>query len=174
MTDMYLFITSTTYAQWLPGDERGFVSRVDSEIHNEYGTPIDSNVDWLKKYTTEHLRGEPVCLNREQAQVLFEQFQETIAHRHWKLCGTAVMMNHVHVLLETSDDTEPEAVARDLKSYGSRRLNQVFGKPTSETWWTRGSSIRRKQAEAIPQVIKYIKNQRNPLLIWIAPEYDIE
>jgi hypothetical protein len=41
--EMYLFITSTTYAQWLPGDKRGFVSRVDAEIHNEYGTPMSDD-----------------------------------------------------------------------------------------------------------------------------------
>jgi REP element-mobilizing transposase RayT len=171
---MYLFITSTTYAQWLPGDKRGFVSRVGSEIHNKYGTPYDADVPWLKKCASDRLIGEPVFLNSEQAQVLFEQWQKTIAHRHWKLYGAAVMANHIHILLETNDDTQPENVARDLKSYGSRRLNQVFGTPASGTWWTQGSSIRRKTADSIPRVIRYIKDQPHSLLIWIAPEYDVE
>ena len=171
---MYLFITSTVYAQWLPGDKRGFVSRVNAEIHNEYGTSIDADVTWLRKYTSEHLKGEPVVLNLDQATVLFEQFQETISYRHWKLYGVAIMPNHIHILVETSDDAVPETVAGDLKKRGSRRLNALFGKPASGTWWTSGSSIRRKTAEAIPDVLRYIKNQHDALLIWIAPAYDVE
>ena len=171
---MYLFITTTTYAQWLPGDERGFVSRVNSEIHNKYGEDIDADVRWLKKYTEKHLKGEPIFLNDKHAKVLFEEFQRSVAYRHWTMFGVAIMPNHVHILLETSDDIQPEKVAGELKSYGSRKLNIVFGKPESGTWWTARSSTRRKPAEAIPDVIRYIKNQRNPLLIWIAPEYDVE
>ena len=171
---MYLFITTTTYAQWLPGDERGFVSRVESEIHNKYDSPIDANVPWLKNFTAKHLKGEPVFLNNEQAKVLLEQFQETVAYRHWQLYGATMMPNHVHIFLETDDNAEPEKTAGTLKSYGSRRLNAVFGKPASGTWWTAGCSIRRKSADSIPDVLRYIKNQHNALLIWIAPEYDVE
>ena len=168
---MYLFITSTTYAQWLPGDERGFVSRVNSEIHNEYASPIDADVSWLKKYTASQLKGEPVLLNLEHAKVLFEQFQETVSYRCWKLHGVAIMPNHIHILLETSDDTEPESVARDLKSYGSRRLNKVFGKPQSETWWTTGNSLRRKTADSLPDVIRYIRQQHDALLVCNRSRY---
>jgi REP element-mobilizing transposase RayT len=169
---MNLFITSTTYAQWLPGDERGFVSRVDGEIHNKYDTPIDANVAWLKQYTEKNLKGKPVFLNGEQANILLEEFQRTVTYRHWKLCGAAIMPNHVHILLEVPDDWEPEKVASELKSYGSRRLNEVFGKPSSGTWWTSGSSIRRKTTESIPHVLRYIRNQHNALIVWIAPEYE--
>ena len=171
---MYLFITSTTYAQWLPGDKRGFVSRFNTKIHNEFATPFDADVTWLKKSAAKKIKGTPVFLNPEHAKILLEQFQETVAYRHWKLFGAAVMPNHFHVLLETDDGTEPEKAAKDLKSYGSRRLNRVFGCPPSGTWWTQGCSIRRKTEDAIPHVIRYIKNQHNPLLIWIAPEYDVE
>jgi REP element-mobilizing transposase RayT len=171
---MYLFITSTTYAQWLPGDERGFVSRVNSEIHNVYDSPIDADVSWLKKYTSKYLKGDPILFSGEQAKVLFEQFHETVSYRHWKLYGVAIMPNHVHILLETSDDAEPEKTAGDLKAYGSRRLNKVFGKPASGTWWTSGCSLHRKTADSIPHVIRYIKNQHNALLIWISHEYDVE
>jgi hypothetical protein len=77
----------------------------------------------------------------------------------------------VHLLVETSDDAEPEKAAGELKSFGSRQLSAVFGKPEAGTWWTSGCSIRRKTAESLPDVIRYIKNQRNALLVWIAPEY---
>jgi len=171
---MYLFITSTTYAQWLPGDKRGFVSKIYTGLHNQYGDDFDADIPRLKKYVEHHLKGKPVLLNSEQAKVLFEQFQETITYRHWILHGAAIMPNHVHILLETSDDTEPQKAVGTLKSYGSRRLNAVFGRPASGTWWTDGSSILRKTAEAIPNVLRYIKNQHNALLVWIAPEYDVQ
>ena len=167
---MYLFITSTTYAQRLPGDERGFVNRKN----NRYGTPFCEGHIGLNNSARNRLKGAPVLLNDKHAQVLFEQFQKTISHRCWALYGVAIMPNHVHLLVETRDDTEPEKVAGDLKSFGSRRLSEVFGKPDAGTWWTSGCSIRRKTAEAIPDVIGYIKNQRNALLVWITPEYDVE
>ena len=172
MLRMYLFITSTTYAQWLPGDERGFVSRVEGEIHNEYNTPIDANVPRLKKYAQKKLKGEPIHLTAEHAKVLFDEFQRTATYRQWKLCGLAIMSNHVHILLEVPDDCVPEKVASELKSYGSRRLNENFGKPRSDRWWTQGSSLRRKSLESVPHVLKYIKDQRNPLIVWISPEYE--
>jgi REP element-mobilizing transposase RayT len=154
---MYLFITSTTYAQWLPGDKRGFVSRVNGEIHNQYDTPIDTDVPWLEKYIAEHLKGEPILLNCRHAEVLLEQFQQTATHQNWKLYGIAIMPNHIHILLETGDDVQPEKAAGTLKSYGSRRLNVVFGKPSSGTWWTAGCSIRHKRAEVLPAALRYIK-----------------
>ena len=171
---MYLFITSTTYAQRLPGDERGFVSKTYDGLHNQYGEDIDADIPRLKNHVERHLKSKPILLNGEQAKVLFEQFQETVAHRHWTLYGVAIMPNHVHILLETSDDTEPEKAAGTLKSYGSRRLNAIFGRPESGTWWTDGSSTPRKTADAIPDLIRYIKNQRNALLVWIGPKYDVE
>jgi REP element-mobilizing transposase RayT len=84
------------------------------------------------------------------------------------------MPNHVHILLEVGDDAKPEKAAGELKCFGGRRLSEVFGKPESETWWTSGCSVLRKPADAIPDVIRYIKNQRNALLVWIATEYDVE
>ena len=165
-----MFITSTTYAQWLPGDERSYVNRTN----NQYGTPFCEGHAGFKNSAKNRLKGESIWLNNEHAKVLFEQFQETVSRRHWTLCGVAIMPNHVHVLIETSDDTKPAKAAGDLKSFGSRRLSEVFGKPESGTWWTSGCSIRHKKGEVVPEVIRYIKNQRNALLIWIAPEYDVE
>jgi len=109
---MYWLITSTTYGQWLPGDERGFVSKTYAGLHNKYGEDVDADIPRLKKYVERHLKGKPILLNGEQAKVLFEQFQATATHRRWTLYGTAIMPNHVHMLLETSDDTQPETAAR--------------------------------------------------------------
>jgi len=174
-----VFLTSTTYAQWLPGDARGFVSNVDVggnhlERHNRYGTPFDADMPQLRQSAKERLKGEPVVFNQKQAEVLFGQFCETARIRHWTLIGVAIMFNHVHILIEVGDDANPDDVMRDLKSYGSGALNRTFGKPKSGTWWTTSGSKRRKTSSAIPEVIKYLKRQPNPLVLWINPNYDIQ
>lgn len=79
---MIRFITSTTYGQWLPGDERGFVSNVQTggehrEKHNRFGTRIDAGMPGLKRSAKEAMEGAPVFLNVDQATMLVEQFRET-------------------------------------------------------------------------------------------------
>jgi len=174
---MVVFLTSTTCAQRLPGDARGFVSNVDvggkhEERHNRYGTPFDADMPQLRQSAKEQLKGEPVVFNREQAEVLFEQFHETAGIRNWTLIGVAIMFNHVHVLIKVSDDANPDDVLRDLKSYGSGALNKKFGKPESGTWWTVSGSKRRKDLLVIPALIEYLKQQENPLVLWINPDYE--
>ena len=156
------FITSTTYGQWLLGDKRGFVGHVDGRINNKFDEPYDADVAWLRKYSKDQLKGEPVLLNAEQAGMLLEQFRQTVEYRGWTMYGVAIMPNHFHILLEVPDDADVAKVAKDLKSYGSRRLNAVFGKPDSGTWWTQSSSARRKKASSIPYLIRYMKE----------PQYD--
>ena len=169
---MFLFITSTTYGQWLPGDERGYVSRDYHVVHNVPGTPVKKNNAKLKEFARRQLKGEPVLFNHEHATALLSQFQETAAYRHWKLCGAAIMSNHVHVLIEVPNTESLDGVSGNLKSYGSRRLNKDFGTPSSGTWWTSGSSVRCKSVESVPSLIEYMKGQHNPLLVWLAPEFE--
>ena len=174
---MIVFLTSTTYAQWLPGDARGFVSNVDVgggriERHNRYDTPFDADMPQLRQVAKDRLKGPPVVFNREQAEVLFEQFRETARIRNWTLIGVAIMFNHVHILIEVGDEANPDDVLRDLKSYGSGALNKRFGKPESGTWWTVSGSKRRKDPSAIPALIEYLKRQENPLVLWINPNYE--
>ncbi|GHT26288.1 hypothetical protein FACS18942_03470 [Planctomycetales bacterium] len=172
---MFLFITSTTKGQWLPGDERGFVSNVKVgdhyEIHNQYGTPVDKNVPALRRAARERMKGTPVFLTQEQADVLMRQFCETALRYSWKLLGAAVMTNHVHIFVEVPDGTNPDYVSRDLKKYGSKTLSEQFGKPAAGTWWTAGCSNKQKPAEAIPALLNYIRKQHNPLAVWIHPDY---
>ncbi len=161
----------------MPGDARRFVSNVDVggehlARHNRYGSPIDADMPLLRQSAKDKLKGPPVVFNREQAELLFDQFRETANVRNWTLIGVAIMFNHVHVLIEVADDTDPDDVLRDLKSYGSGKLNRKFGKPESGTWWTVGGSKRRKDRSAIPQLIEYLKKQPNPLVLWINPDYE--
>ncbi len=170
--DRHWFLTWTTYGTWLPGDDRGFVSNVRAgngpEVkHAEPGTPYDQKQRGLTIAAQEQLRGDPVWLRSEHAVALVEQFQETARFRGWAIIAVAIMANHIHIVLGVSGDPEPDSLLRDLKSYGSRRLNRLAGKPTSGNWWTAGGSRRILRGEtALRTVVKYVQNQSNPLIIW--------
>jgi REP element-mobilizing transposase RayT len=174
--DRYWFLTSTTYGQWLPGDPRGSVSReiVSGQSHrksqNELGVPYSEPMKELNEASRKLMKADPICLTLPHAEQLLSQFQETCDVRTWLLVGTAIMANHVHVILGVPGDPDPNGLLRDIKAYGSGALNRTFGKPKSETWWTKGGSKRKiPDRAAIVSAIQYLRDQEFPLLIWINP-----
>src|SRR4051794_9462722 len=89
--DRYWLLTTTTYATWLPGDERGFVCPVPVvdggwELHNMPGTPYAPDLPNLEQAARERQKPPPIYLVREQAEALAKQFHETAYHRKWRLC----------------------------------------------------------------------------------------
>jgi REP element-mobilizing transposase RayT len=170
--DRYWLLTWTTYGTWLPGDERGFVSSVrdetgESVIHNVFGSEYDRDMPALAEHARVALKSPPICLTREQAQSVLEQFQQTAAHRNWKLCAAAVMANHAHIVVGVPGDPDPEDLLRDFKAYASRTLNGRWSRPTSETWWTESGSKRKLPDEnAVLSAIRYVEQQHAPLALW--------
>jgi hypothetical protein len=178
--DRYWLLTWTTYGTWLPGDERGFVSEVNDGqggrvIHNIPRTPYDAGWDRLEYDSRSRLTGQPIRLTKEQADIVFAQFDETADHRGWVLIAVGVMATHVHLEVGVLGDPNPEHILRDFKSYASRSLNREFGRPASGTWWTESGSKRKlKDEAAILGAAAYIRDQEFPLLIWIRPEFEAE
>ena len=170
--DRYWFLTWTTYGTWLPGDERGFVGKAPNEFgqldsHNKFGTPSAAPNERLRQSAERRLKSPPIVLTRAQVNALFEQFQETTRVRGWLLIAVGIMHTHIHVVAGVPGDPDPEKILGDLKAYGSRRLNRGCAKPSSETWWTAGGSKRKLADErAVENVIHYIRQQSNPLLLW--------
>ena len=175
--DRHWLLTSTTYGNWLPSDARGFVSAIHEDdgskvIHNQPGTEYDRNIPGLHEFSIGQLRGPPVFLNGAHADVMFRQYCETASHRNWELLAVGIMRNHVHLVVGVNGDPDPHRVLGDFKSYASRALNKKWGKPRSETWWTEKGSTRKLRDEAaVLAAIEYIRNQANPLLVWIAEAY---
>jgi REP element-mobilizing transposase RayT len=171
--DRYWLLTSTTYGTWLPGDARGFVSRVrvgdgPRVEHDIPGTPYDAALPGLQNSARRQLKGPPIYLTAEQAVVLLAQFQETAAYRQWQLVAVAVMANHIHLVVGVPGDPAPEELLQDFKSYGSRALNRRWGKPVSETWWTESGSKRKLPDEAaVRGAIEYVRNQERPFVVWV-------
>jgi REP element-mobilizing transposase RayT len=128
--DRCWLLTWTTYGNWLPGDERGFVSAVRDQsgvqtTHNQPGTEYDCDRTHLESYSQQTQKFAAVRLTLEQAAAVCRQIQTTAEHRHWKLFAVAVMANHVHVVVGVPGDPDPSMLLRDLKSYGARELNRI-------------------------------------------------
>jgi REP element-mobilizing transposase RayT len=170
--DRYWFLTWRTYGTRLPGSRDGFVDPIlDADgnrvIHNVPGTPVDSDNPALENYSYNIMKGDPIYLIEEQARALLEQFQETSRFRHWQLIAVAILVNHVHLVVGVDGDPDPESLLRDFKAYGSRRLNRIWSKPASGTWWAASGSKRRLKTEAnILAAIEYVMQQEGALLVW--------
>jgi REP element-mobilizing transposase RayT len=175
--DRVWLLTWTTYGTWLPGDERGHVSNVRSSDgtgrrHNTPGSEPEAKQRGLVIMARTKLVGDPIFLGQELAEPIMKQFHETAAYRGWTLLAVGIMSNHIHVVVGVPGDPEPEDVLRDFKSYASRCLNRLRGKPASGTWWTEGGSKRKKEGrEVILAAIEYVRNQEFPLLIWVNEEF---
>ena len=175
--DRYWLLTWTTYASWLPGDARGFVSKVREAggpvIHNVVGTPYDANMLSLGRYAAKQARRRPIYLKQPHAAALLDQWRKLEGHRDWRLSAAAVMRNHVHVVVGVFGDPDPADLLRDFKSYGSRILNQRWGRPEGGRWWTASGSRRRLVDEqALAAAIAYVRKQRNPLLVWTRDDLE--
>ena len=172
--DRYWFLTWTTYGTWLPGDERGFVSNVRDgdgpEVkHAESGMPYDAKQRGLVEAARERMMGNPIWIQAVHAEELAEQFRETARFRQYAISAGAIMANHVHLVVGVPGDPQPDTLLRDFKSYGSRCLNKLAGKPESGTWWTAGGSRRKlRDEDAVRSVVEYVRNQQKPLVVWIG------
>ncbi len=181
--DRFWFLTTTFYGNWLPGDPRGFVSRVrdrrpgDPECsarqkHNVPGTEFDTGLTSLRDSAHQRLSGKPVRVSADQAEALLVQFRETAAIRGWSLIAVAIMANHVHILIGVDGDPDLTKVLGDFKAYGSRALTVRWGRPASGTWWTYAGSKRRLEDEAsVFAAVSYIREQEYPLCVWVAPAF---
>ena len=70
--DHYWLLTWTTYATWLPGDDRGHTGTTRERgvviANNMIGTPIGDPVGSLRDHATEQLNGTPVYLQASHAE----------------------------------------------------------------------------------------------------------
>jgi REP element-mobilizing transposase RayT len=64
-------------------------------------------------------------------------------------------MNHVHAVVQS--ETSPERVMNDLKSFASRRLNELgFDDPNRKRWARHGSTRRLWKRESVFAAIIYV------------------
>jgi len=126
------FITWTTYATWLPGDERGW-----QEYQGGFHEPDPKRADEASFLLTE----EPCTLTEQERDIVEKQIAETCAHRGWKLHAVKCRTNHVHVVVTAPNDAG-DKVRDDLKAWSTRRLKEKSD-PGRIKWRTERGSIRK-------------------------------
>ncbi len=184
--DRYWLLTNTCYGTWLPGDARGFVGQVlehrpyepDEKRrirHDLPGTPHDEDLPGLVFAASALVKGQPIELALEHAEVLLGQFQETAEFRGWDLLAVAIMFNHFHIVVGVPGDPKPAKILGDFKSWATRTLSQRVGAFPSETWWTeRGSKRKLPDEAAIAAAVHYVlHDQFRPLITW-SPAASVE
>ena len=140
---------------------------------NVYGTPAGPPQPGLERAIRRRMLTPSVRLSGPQAHALVEQFRRTASTRRWTLYARVVMANHVHVVVGVPGDPDPSWVMRDLKSYGSRSLNERWGGGTPRRWWTRSGSQRLLRGEPhVVAAVRYVRGQYRPLALWIAADRD--
>lgn len=81
------------------------------------------------------------------------------ADRRWELPAAHVRANHVHILIET--EAKPERVMNDLKSFASRRLNELGLDSRQRKRWARHGSTRYLwKREDVPAALRYVVDKQ--------------
>jgi REP element-mobilizing transposase RayT len=173
--DRFWFFTWRTYGTWLPGKD-GFVGYYAAAngkrvIDNRRGELPAGPIPRLEEYSRAIMAGEPVLLERRMADVVLGQLKETATFRGWVIDAVAIMANHVHVVYGVPGDPDPSAMLRDWKSYASRALNRSGAKPAGPRWWAdQGSKRRLKDEDHRVVAIRYVRDQPEPLLVWLSED----
>jgi REP element-mobilizing transposase RayT len=166
--DRCWLLTWTTYGAWLPGDERGSVARVRDDVPfdvpriklNGYESPYAEPTPGLVRASAERMKGDPILLTIEQAEVVAAQIEESSRFRRWNLLAGSVMANHVHAVVGVPEAPMPSKLLQVLKSYASRALNERCARPESGTWWTSSGSTRKLGDDgAIVAAARYVREQ---------------
>jgi len=163
------FLTWTTYGTWLPGDDRGFVSRVPQAdgthiVRNTPDTPHDAAIGDVHAAAQRRMKGSPVRLTAAHAAVVDQAILETASRHPVAVIAYSIMEDHVHLLCQS------ELTGSDLqqlfKGTSSRRLGQSAELTNSPRWWTEGGSKRHiKKGDDPTAVIDFICSQKNPLIV---------
>jgi REP element-mobilizing transposase RayT len=178
--DRFWLLTWRTYGTWLPGDPRGSVTRVREGDgprveHDTPGTPVEPPMPGLEASARAGMTAEPAFLDAAQADAAVDQFRETAAFRGWQLLAAAAMCNHVHVVVGVPGDPSPDKLLGDFKAWGTRRLNDGWGRRPNGTWWADGGSKRKLADErAVRAAVAYVARQPGALRVWVAPGWEPE
>lgn len=163
--DRYWFLTWTTYGTWLPGDRRGFVSDVKAADgsairHNIPGTEYDANLPALETYAALQQKTNAVKLSKIQAELLLNQFPETVEFRQWTLFATAIMPKHIHLFLSALQGTLKESI-EDFKRWTGHQASSLVNLPNGRFWQDEWFDHWSRSDEQDERIMRYIQN--NPV-----------
>jgi REP element-mobilizing transposase RayT len=82
----------------------------------------------------------PYNMDEGRRRAVLASILDRCSNRAWRLLAAHVRTNHVHVLIEA--EVKPERVMNDLKSFASRRLNELGLDGSDRKRWARHGSTR--------------------------------
>ena len=151
----------------------GFVGAYRTErgervIDNQYGQPPAGPIPALARYASDVRTHPPVRLDPEHVPAVFVELLRTSAFRGRQPDAIAVMPDHVHILVGVAGDPDPTEMLHEFKNYASRALNRIEPHPKG-WWWSEGGSKRHVRNEkGRIAVIRYIRDQEDPYLVWLS------
>lgn len=131
------FLTWTTYATWVHGDDRG---SVDTQ-HNQPFTPLVPPSAARATYKRSLVTGAPFTMSGEHRRIVDRTIRNHCEIRGWPIHALNVRTNHVHIVC-TATDTAPERIVEQCKAWSTRRLREAGTVDGSQLIWTRHASTR--------------------------------
>lgn len=152
------FLTWTTHATWLHGDDRGSIDR----NHNARDTPPLAPDPERRERARSLARTPPVRLTREARDIVESTIRDHCDHRRWELHALNVRSNHVHVVVRCPADLAPETAMSQIKAWSTRRLRDagLAGKQ-AKVWTEHGSTRWIKSDASLIAAIDYVNNHQD-------------
>ena len=98
-------------------------------------------------------------LDEPRRQAVLASVMKRCQDRKWNLLAAHVRTNHVHLVVEA--EAQPERVMNDLKSFASRRLNELgFDGVDRKRWARHGSTRWLWKRDAVLAAIAYVMDKQ--------------
>ena len=148
-------ITFACYGCHLHGDAAGSVDRA----HNLPGSRLLEARPGRVAAELRKMDQPPYEMDRSRREVVLAALLERCQQRQWTLLAAHVRTNHVHMVVEA--EARPERVMNDVKSYASRRLNQMrLDEPARKRWARHGSTRWLWKPEHVSAAIRYVVDEQ--------------
>jgi REP element-mobilizing transposase RayT len=163
---MVYLITFACYGCHLHGDSTGSVDRE----HNLVGSRgVESSPGRISSELSQ-MDQPRYNLDESRRHVVLAALIERCPDQGWKLLAGHARTNHVHCVVEA--DARPERVMNDLKSFASRKLNELGFDTTDRKRWARHGSTRwlwnRDDVSAVRRYV--VDGQGQPMALYEATE----
>jgi REP element-mobilizing transposase RayT len=128
---MTYLITFACYGCHLHGDSMG---SVDPD-HNKPGSRLVVANPRRNAWVRQRMDQPPYSMDQSRRQAVLASLTERCLDRKWSLLAAHVRTNHVHLVVEA--EVRPERLMNDLKSFASRRLNELQFDGADRKRWAR-------------------------------------
>jgi REP element-mobilizing transposase RayT len=151
------FLTWTTYATWLPGDDRGSTDHARADAGPRH-LQVNPTLEQQMK-----LKALPaIRLDQEARSVVESAIRCLAGEKRWRIHALNVRSNHVHLVVTGAQS--PERVMVACKAAATKRLRQMrFMAEDSPVWTRHGSTRWINNEDSLEAAVRYtLEQQDNP------------